>query len=108
MTVELTSLERTCIETVAFVHWPDLRLDGIHVARREFTGIGAYIYLEDSHGQCLVDGVYEAGGRMIEMEGLRFGLDFALCVTSSRLDHIELVAPGSTGWDGVTRPWRLL
>ena len=108
MSTKLTELERACLETIAAVHWPSLKLDGLMVGRRENTGVGRFVYLLDSCEQDVPDGVYEAGGRVIEMEGLRFGLDFALTATGNRLDLLEIVAPGSAGWDGVERPWRML
>jgi hypothetical protein len=56
----------------------------------------------------LEDGVYETRGHAIEMKGASLGLDFAACVISSTLDHIELVTAGEDGWDGVERPWRVI
>lgn len=107
MSTQLTPLERACIETVVAVHWPQFKIDGLKVTSRENTGVGRYVYLVDSNQQQVPDGVYEAGGRVIEMQGLRLGLDFALTVDSSRLGLLEIVAPGSSGWEGVERPWKL-
>lgn len=108
MRMGLTALERACVEAIVCAHWPALRLDGLTAARREYTGVGSYVYLVDVHEQDLPDGVYEAGSRMVEMQGLRFGLDFAVTVTGQRMDFLEIVAPGPVGWDGVERPWRML
>jgi hypothetical protein len=105
---ELTPLERACVELVASEHWPDFRLDGLRVTRRENTGVGRYVHLEDLNQQGLVDGTYETRERAIDMDGLRFGLDFAVAVLSSRIDHLELVTAGSDGWDGVEREWRIV
>lgn len=107
MNQRLSPLERECIRVVARRHWPDLALDGLVVMSREFTGVGKYIGLQDRNLQSLQDGVYEAGGRTVVMEGLPLGLDFAVCVSNGQLDHLELVAPGSS-WDGLERPWRIV
>lgn len=108
MSTSLTALERACVETIVAEHWPSLKLGDVTVIRREDTGVGKYVYLVDSGEQEVPDGVYEAGGRVIEMDGLQLGLDFALTVTGNRLDLLEIVTPGSSGWDGVERPWRML
>lgn len=108
MSTQLTALERVCIETVVAVHWPQFEVAGLRVINRDNTGVGRYVYLLDANQQRLPDGVYEAGGRIIEMQGLPLGLDFALTVESGRLDFLEIVAPGSGGWDGSERPWQLL
>ena len=55
-----------------------------------------------------LDGVYETATAAIEMEGLSVGLDFAVGVASSRIDHLELVTPGTEGWDGIERAWRVM
>lgn len=107
MNDQLSPLEKECIRVVATAHWPDIALHGLVVMSRENTGVGRFIRLHDENQQSLKDGVYEAGGRMVEMEGLPLGLDFAVCVSDGRLDHLELVAPGAS-WDGVERPWRML
>jgi hypothetical protein len=108
MNTELTPLERACVELVAREHWPGFRLDGLRVTRRENTGVGGYVHLEDLNQQDLVDGIYETRERAIDMEGVRLGLDFAVAVLSSRIDHLELVTAGSDGWDGVERKWRIV
>lgn len=108
MRTGLTALERACVEAIVGAHWPSLKIDSLTVARRENTGVGRYVYLVDSHKQDLHNGVYEVGSRMVEMQGLSLGLDFALIVSSNRLDVLEIVTPGAGGWDGVERPWRLL
>jgi hypothetical protein len=108
MNTELTPLERACVELVAREHWPDFRLDGLRVMRRENTGVGRYVELEDLNQQDLVDGTYETRERAIDMEGVRLGLDFAVAVLSSRINHLELVTAGSDGWNGVEREWRIV
>jgi hypothetical protein len=108
MAKHLTPLERACIEAVVHVHWPQFKIEALRVANRENTGVGQYVYIIDLNQQQLPDGVFEAGGRMIEMEGLHLGLDFALTVETGQLQFLELIAPGSGGWDGVERPWKLL
>lgn len=104
---ELSGLERVCIETVAQRHWPHLVIDGLQVVGREATGVGLFVSLSDMNGQPLPDGVYEAGGCIIEMDGLPHGLDFAICVSGGYMHHLELVTPGDS-WDGVERSWRLV
>src|SRR5262245_31622302 len=108
MTSELTPLERTCIELVASEHWPKIRLDGLRVTRRENTGVGCYVHLEDTNQQVLPDGTYETGQRAIEMEGVPLGLDFAVAVSSSHIHHLELVTASADGWDGVEREWKVI
>jgi hypothetical protein len=108
MTSELTPLERTCIELVASEHWPTLRLDGLRVTRRENSGVGRYVYLEDTNRQVLPDGTYETSQRAIEMEGLPLGLDFAIAVLSSHIHHLEIVTASTEGWDGVERGWKVI
>lgn len=108
MNWKLTPLEQCCLELVAAEHWPEFRIDGIGVTKRENTGVGRYTYLEDSNQQPLPDGVYETMAMVIEMEGLSLGLDFAVGVVASRIDHIELVTPSDEGWDGVERKWRAI
>lgn len=107
MNDQLSPLERECIRVVVAAHWPELALDGVVAINRENTGVGRFVRIEDRNLQTLKDGVYEAGGRMVEMEGLPLGLDFAVCVSDGHLDHLEIVAPGAS-WDGVERPWRML
>jgi hypothetical protein len=70
--------------------------------------VGRYVYLEDLNRQALVDGTYETREHAIDMDGLQLGLDFAVAVLSSRIDHLELVTAGSDGWDGVERAWRIV
>ena len=108
MNSELTPLERACVELVAKEHWPEFRIDGLRVTKRENTGVGRYVHMEDLHEQHLVDGVYETRERAVEMEGVKLGLDFAIAVQSSRIVHLELVTAGSDGWDGVEREWTIV
>jgi hypothetical protein len=108
MTSELTALERACVTLVAEERWPNFRLDGLRVTRRENTGVGRYVHLEDDHQQPLKDGVYETRQHAIEMMGLRLGLDFAVAVANSRIDHLELVTAGADGWDGIEREWKVI
>jgi hypothetical protein len=103
----LSILERTCVELVAAENWPGFRLDGLLVTRREDTGVGRYVYLEDTRGQDLTDGTYGARGRTIQMEGLPLGLDFVVDVSRSRINYLELVTAGD-GWDGSERGWAIV
>lgn len=103
----LTALEREVIRMTAQENWPDFRLDGLRVPKRENTGAGRYTYVEDALAQALPDGSYTAQGRMIEMAGLRNGLGFVVAVVASRVSHIELFTYGNEGWDGVEREWKL-
>jgi len=105
-TSPLTPLERTCIELVAGDNWHGFRVDGIRASRRESTGVGRFVHLEDLHHQPLVDGTYGARGATIQMEGLRHGLDFVIDVSSSRINYLELVS-SDEAWDGVERQWRI-
>jgi len=104
----LTSLELTCIELVAKNNWPMFRVDGLRAIRRENTGVGRYVHLEDELRQQLVDGVYgPESGRTVEMSGVEYGLDFVVDVSSGRINYLELVTSGNDGWDGVERDWRI-
>jgi hypothetical protein len=108
MSTELTPLERACVELIASEHWAGFRLDGLRVMMRENTGVGRYVHLNDLNQQDLVDGTYETRERAIDMAGLPLGLDFAVAVLSSRINHLELVTAGSDGWDGIEREWRIV
>jgi len=105
---ELTPLERKCVELVAEEHWPGFRTDGLRATRRENTGVGRFVYLEDANQQSLKDGTYETREHAIEMKGILLGLDFAVAVISSHLNHLELVTCGGDGWDGVEREWKII
>jgi hypothetical protein len=108
MTQPLTPLEHKCIELVASHNWSGFRIDGLRVSRREGTGVGRYVYLEDSLNQPLRDGEYgPEPGRTIEMAGVDLGLDFVVSVTSGRVDYLELVTADDSGWDGQEREWRV-
>ena len=108
MNDQLTPLERTCVDLIASENWPGFRLDGLRVTRRENTGVGCFVHFEDLNGQKLVDGTYGAQGRTVEMDGVRFGLDFVVDVSLSRINYLELVACGDDGWDGVERDWKII
>ena len=108
MTQSLSPLELRCIELVASHNWVEFRSDGLRVRRREGTGVGRYVYLEDSLNQPLQTGEYgPEPGRTIEMAGVNLGLDFVVAVTSGRIDYLELVTAGDSGWDGEEREWRV-
>jgi hypothetical protein len=108
VTQPLSSLEHRCIELVASHNWSSFRIDGVRVSRREETGVGRYVYLEDSLNQALLDGEYgPAPGRTIAMAGVELGLDFVVTVTSGRINYLELVTAGDAGWDGQEREWRV-
>jgi hypothetical protein len=101
-------MELTCMELIAKQNWPTLRIDGLRVKRREATGVGCYVYFEDSLNQVLADGTYgPEPGRTIEMTGVKFGLDFVVEVSSGRLNYLELVTAGDDGWDGHEREWHV-
>lgn len=109
MTRVLSALERTCVELVAQHNWPSFRCDGLEATRRENTGVGRYVHLNDSLNQLLVDGTYgPAPGRTIEMRGVQHGLDFAVDVSGGRINHLELVTSGDDGWDGQEHEWRVI
>jgi hypothetical protein len=106
MTDALSPLEQTCIELIAKRNWPTFRLSGLRVTRREDTGVGRYVYLDDSLNQPLADGAYgPEPGRTIDMQGVQHGLDFVVDVSSGRINYLELVTCGDDGWDGEEREW---
>ena len=108
MNEELTPLEREVVSMTARENWPNFREDGLRVTKRENTGAGRFVYLEDKHRQVLADGLYSAQGRLIELTGVQNGLGFVVAVSSSRIDYIELFTYGNVGWDGVEREWRIV
>ncbi|HKO53709.1 MAG TPA: hypothetical protein VJV79_38635 [Polyangiaceae bacterium] len=80
----------------------------MRVSRREATGVGRYVYMDDSLNQPLLDGEYgPEPGRTIAMAGVDLGLDFVVAVTSGRINYLELVTAGDSGWDGQERDWRV-
>jgi hypothetical protein len=108
MSESLSTLEFRCVELVASHNWSDFRSGGLRVKRREGTGVGRYVYLEDSLNQPLLDGEYgPEPGRTIEMKGVELGLDFVVAVRAGRIDYLELVTAGDSGWDGQEREWRV-
>lgn len=108
MSAELTDLERASIARIMQDRFPDFRIDGLVVTGRERTGVGVFVNLMDRLAQPLPDGVYQNAEATIEMEGLRFGVDFAVTATDNRIAFLELVTPDPAGWDGVQRPWRIV
>ncbi|MEO8903867.1 MAG: hypothetical protein ABI627_20300 [Polyangiaceae bacterium] len=109
MTQPLSRLERACVELIAKHNWPTFRCDRLEVIRRENTGVGRYVYLNDPQAQELIDGTYgPEPGRAIQMLGVEFGLDFAVDVSRGRLNYLELVTSGNDGWDGEEREWHFV
>lgn len=108
MSLPLSPLERTLVELVAAENWPDFCAERLRVVRRENTGVGCYVYFEDPDMQPLPDGTYSAEGRTVKMQGLRNGLFFVIDVSSSHINHLELVTCGSDTWDGVECDWRVV
>jgi hypothetical protein len=93
---------------VASQHWPRLSFQDLEIISRDNTGVGRFVDLRHSSGRRLADGIYECRGHIVEMEGVDFGIDFAVCVVEGRIDHLELVTCSPSGWDGVERPWKLV
>jgi hypothetical protein len=108
MSDTLTSLEKELVERTARENWPGFRIDGLHVIKRENTGAGRYVHLKDDREQDLPDGTYSAEGQMIEMAGVRNGLGFAIDVSASRINYVELFTFGNEDWDGIERQWRIV
>jgi hypothetical protein len=103
-----TPFERACLELVAKHNWPGFECAGVKVSRRENTGVGRYVYLEDSLKQGLANGAFgPAPGRTIEMNGVPHGFDFEVTVSLGRLDYLEIVTSSPHGWDGVERDWHV-
>ena len=108
MNQELTPLEKEVLALTARENWPDFRIEGVRVIRRENTGAGRFTYLEDEHDQQLTDGFYSAQGRLIEVPGVRNGLGFEIAVAASRISYIEFVTYGNVTWDGSEDGWRIV
>jgi hypothetical protein len=107
MSSHLSPLERALIELIASENWSDFRVDGLRVSKRENTGVGRYTTLEDLNKQALRDGTYGAQGRMLEMEGIKNGVDFVVDVSGGLINYLEIVTYGGENWDGVERPWSI-
>jgi hypothetical protein len=82
-------------------------MDGLGVTKRENTGVGRYVYLEDAHRQPLTDGDYSASNMLIEMEGIHNGMGWVVNVSDGQLGYIEMFTFGDDSWDGVERPWQI-
>ncbi len=108
MSDSLTPLESELVDRTAQENWPGFQTDRLQVIKRENTGAGRYVYLKDGREQHLPDGTYSAEGRMIEMAEVRNGLGFAIDVSGSRINYVELFTFGTEEWDGVERQWRVV
>jgi hypothetical protein len=108
MSSPLSPLERALIELVASENWRGFRTDSLVVTRRENTGAGSYVYIEDKRNQKLPDGTYAAQGRLLEMAGVPSGLAFMVDVSRERINYLEIAVYGDEGWDGVEREWRIV
>lgn len=107
MSDPLSPLERAVVTLVAEQHWPGYQVDCLRVKSRENTGVGRYVHFDDQCHQPLLDGSYGAEGRVVEMEGIGGPLYFAVEVSASRIDYLELVTGGSDTWDGIERTWKI-
>lgn len=96
MSETLTPLERDLVDRTARENWPGFQTDRLEVVRRENTGAGRYVYLRDGREQDLPDGTYSEEGRMIEMVGVPNGLGFAIDISASRINYVELFTFGMT------------
>jgi hypothetical protein len=104
----LSPLEQAVVKAVAGEHWPEFRIDCLRVKQRENTGVGRYVHFEDQCNQVLADGSYGAEGRVVEMQGIEGPLYFAIEVSASRIEYLELVTGGRDSWDGIERSWRIV
>jgi hypothetical protein len=108
MNSPLSPLERALIDLAVFDNWHGFRADSLVVTRRENTGAGRYIYIEDERNQKLPDGIYAAQGRLLEMAGVPSGMAFMVDVSGERINYLETAVYGNEGWDGVEREWRIV
>ncbi len=108
MSNALTTLERELVARTAQDNWPGFQTDRLQVIKRENTGAGRYVYLKDDREQDLPDGTYSVEGQMIEMAGVRNGLGFAIDVSASRINYVELFTFGNEDWDGIERQWKVV
>lgn len=108
MNESMTPLEHAVIALVAAENWPGFLIDGLRVKKRENSGAGRYTYLEDQHKQALIDGIYTAQGKLLEMVGVPSGMAFLIYVSAGLINFIELAVYGNEGWDGIERPWRIV
>ena len=103
-----TPLERECLALIAKHSWPDFDCAAVKVSRRENTGVGRYVHLEDSLDQSLPNGAFgPAPGCTIQMNGVQHGLDFEANVSLGRVKFLEIVTCSPHGWDGVEYDWRV-
>jgi hypothetical protein len=103
----LTSLERELFRLTAEENWPGFRMDGLSVTRRENTGVGRYVYIEDAHRQPLADGDYGVRDRWIEMDGIRHGMSWVIHAGGGRLLYIEIFTFDEP-WDGIEQAWKVI
>src|ERR1700690_3058028 len=108
MSSELSPLEKELVLLTASENWPDFRMDGLQVLKRENTGAGRFVYLGDVYKQALPNGMHSAQGRIIQMQGVKNGLGFVISVVSSRINHIEMFTYGNVAWDGREDSWSIL
>jgi hypothetical protein len=108
MSSPLSPLERALIELIASENWDGFRVDSLVVTRRENTGAGRYVYIEDERNQKLPDGTYAAQGRLLEMAGVPSGMAFIVDVSGERINYLEIAVYGNEGWDGVEGEWQIV
>jgi len=88
----LTPLEHACLRLVAKHNWPGFECAHLKVSRRENTGVGRYVHLEDSHQQVLPNGAFgPEPGCTIQMIGVQHGFDFEVNVSLGKVDYLEIV-----------------
>jgi hypothetical protein len=107
MSEPLTPLERELFRLTAEEHWPGFRMEGLRVTKRENTGVGRYVYLDDTNRQPLAAGDYGAQNRLIEMDGIRNGMSWVVHVSAGRPMYIEMFTFDDP-WDGIERAWKVV
>lgn len=108
MEKDLNTLEKAIVNEIAnyndkqyfFIksHLPFLR-----VKSRENTGVGIYVNFEYVPGGELIipdiDDIALSSDKTLELEGLKYGLNYELNITKGKIDFLELVTNGES-WDG--------
>lgn len=106
----LSSLERAILEQIAFA--PENRHLGIKshipylsVRSREITGVGAYVYFDDSSpAEILSADLNEktifSSRHIAEIDVLANGLGYALSAEQGKLKFLEFFTYGDESWDG--------
>ena len=110
MNKSLTHLEKAVLEKIAStplnLHLSiEDHLPYLSAHSREFTGVGMYVYFDDSSPSEILsadlnDKEVFSSRHILEIDTLQYGLGFALSAEEGRLKFLELFTYGDETWDG--------